>query len=206
MLGFWRPQDLTPGREGGHPGTSESRNGEVAPQNRVRGRAADAGTGDRFNLTTPPPSAPTPRTPSHCLAPPIRYTGPCRPHTRKPAAGPQTASLAGQEEAGARSPLGTPALAPQCQASRDGAPREALPQVSPRDRWCCRRRGRGPAAHPGDAQLRPSLALPFPSFAEPALAQARTGTGGQQPARQPKYGGVTSKGVGRPAGAAWGGN
>lgn len=73
------------------------------------------------------------------------------------------------------------------------------PEVSPRDRWCCGRRGRGPAAHTRDARLRPSPAPSSRGFAERALAQVPTGTGGRQPAREP---GRRRSEPGRRAGAA----
>lgn len=53
----WKSQDLIPGRKGGRTGTSESRNGEVAPQHRARGKAADVRIGDCRDLTASPPSA-----------------------------------------------------------------------------------------------------------------------------------------------------
>ena len=83
------------------------------------------------------------------------------PGERGPAPAPTPAPPPRRGEPAARPPPGPPARAPPLQAARSCAPRRALPQVSPRDRWCFERRGHGLSAHPDDAQLQLSPPLPF---------------------------------------------
>lgn len=107
---------------------------------------------------------------------------PALPSAQRVLAGRTRGSARRGEEAGARSHPGTPG---------PGGPSSAppLPRFWPRDRWCCRRRGRGPAGHPDDAQLRPRTALPFPRLPGGSRRQLRlrpAGSAGLEP-RQPVH-------------------
>lgn len=53
MLAFWKPRGLTGWRAGVRPGTSESRNREVAPQNRAPGKSRGRSKWGGRNLTAP---------------------------------------------------------------------------------------------------------------------------------------------------------
>lgn len=150
MLAFWKPQGLTLGREGGRPGTKESRNQEVAPQNRGAGQEPRT-----VQRGSPRPDR------SPALSEPSPLTPPLHPPSGNLAADRRSAPQAGRQEASARTPRGAPARAPPRQAARSCALRETLPDVSARDRWHCWQRGRGPAAHPRDDQLLPGAALPL---------------------------------------------
>lgn len=164
MPGFWSPKGLTSGREGGALGPASREPGKSSPETGRRGRAADGRTGGRRDLTAPLAPSPDSGTLFPSPRPPSSIPGPCRPHTRKPAAGARSAPRNGGRRP---APAPLPELPPGPPRRPPAAARPspgALPDVSPRDRWCCRRRGRGLAAHPGDAQLRPGPALPFPEL------------------------------------------
>lgn len=164
------------GRGGGSPGTKESRNRQVAPPNRAQGEEP---------RTVPPGSRRPDRSPA--LSEPSPFTPPLHPPSGNLGADRRSAPQAGRPEASARAPRGAPARAQPRQAARSCALREALPDVSARDRWHCWQRGCGPAAHPRDDRLLPGAALPFselPRASESSGSQEHeqsvTGGGSQQ--------------------------
>lgn len=159
MLAFWRPQGLTPRREGVALGPASRETGSRSSRPEKRGGRSSWVHRD---LTALPVLSET----LHLTPPPLSAKrGPSRPHAWKPAVGGRSVPQARQhQEAGARSSPG---------ATAGFAPRGDLPNVSPGDRWCCRQRGRGPAAHPGDDRLLPGPAL---SFSELSGGSASSGS------------------------------
>lgn len=201
----WKPLDLIQGQEGGRPGTSESRNGQVEPQNRARERAADARTEDRRDLTAPRPhpglGAPLPFTPPRPSAKWV-WAGRTRESRRR------VRNRLGRSGGSRRAPAPLPRLPP--------GPLRARPPATAR---CAEPY---PKSHPatGGAAVREAAALPPTramlscgrvrppsslSFAEPALL--RFGQAWQADSRRGRQAvGLVSQRAGRRAGAARGGD
>lgn len=157
MLALGRPQGLAPRGKRVAPGPASRETGKSRPQTGLRGRAVAGRTGG--SATWPLPLRPQ-RTPSLHPAAPTAKRGPRRPHARKPAAGQaRLPGPGGRRPTPARLPEPPPGPAAPRQAARSRVPHGALPDVSLRDRWCCRQRGRGPA--PAPAMISSGPALPF---------------------------------------------
>lgn len=169
MLALRRPPGLSPG-EGGRPGPAN-----LARLSRVPKPCA------REEVSTVREGVAAPRALSPGSASSFPFTPPSHPPS-----GSSRAERAAPP-AGVRRPA--PARIPELPAPGARGRAKPLPRFSPRDRWCCRRRGRGPAGHPDDAQLGPSAALPFPRLPGGSRRQLRlrpAGSAGLEP-RQPVH-------------------
>lgn len=169
MLAFWRPQGLHPGLERGRPGTSERRNGEVAPQTGRWGRASDGRNGvprlAQFPaLSEPPPFTPSPHPSSKELP----------GHTR----GLRRQVCAQCSEPGGRRP--TPALLPELPPG----PRckEPYPKSRSATGGAAGKEAEDLPFYQAMISSRPARPSPCRRFSEPVPAQDRTSRSSQSPA------------------------
>lgn len=157
MLAFWKPRGLTRWRSRVRPGTSESRNREVAPQNRAPGKSRGRSKWGRRNLRNlTAPRALGELSPNP--APPSAKREPCG----RRRLGPRLPRLDGKRQHTLPS-RSSPRIPPGPCPDPPPEPRRARPPAAAGCANLTRRlvpatggavgRGRGPAAHPSDDQL-----------------------------------------------------